>query len=181
LDAVGLLGPLPQRPVVHLDAGYDWEPCRQVLRERGMAGEIATRGKPAPVQASRRWSLAGGAHHAWGIQYGKLRWCPERRRIVVEFWLALVNAVIVGGRLIRRAWACYRLAQAISRASRARSGLGRVSFHAAPWVARRTRGNPGPNQSAVPPPRVLLLQDEEARARCAPIRTAIDGASRPGS
>jgi hypothetical protein len=43
-----------------------------------------------------------------GKQYGKLRWCTERRRVVVEFWLALANAVIVCGRLVRRAWACYR-------------------------------------------------------------------------
>jgi transposase len=106
LDAVGLLGPLPQRPTVHLDAGYDWQPCRQVLRERGMTGEIATRGVPAPVQASRRWPVE--RTHAWGNQYGKLRWCTERRRIVVEFWLALVNAVIVLGRLARRAWTHYR-------------------------------------------------------------------------
>jgi hypothetical protein len=28
--------------------------------------------------------------------------------VVVEFWLALVNAAIVCGRLIRRAWTCYR-------------------------------------------------------------------------
>jgi len=42
--------------------------------------------------------------------YGKLRWCTERRRLVVEFWLALVNAVIVCGRLLRRAWSCYRRA-----------------------------------------------------------------------
>jgi hypothetical protein len=26
---------------------------------------------------------------AWANQYGKLRWCTERRRVVVEFWLAL--------------------------------------------------------------------------------------------
>jgi transposase len=106
LDAVGLLGPLPQRPTVHLDAGYDWQPCRQVLRERGMTGEIAMRGVPAPVQASRRWPVE--RTHAWGNQYGKLRWCTERRRIVVEFWLALVNAAIVLGRLARRAWTHYR-------------------------------------------------------------------------
>jgi transposase len=106
LDALGVVGPLPEQPVVHLDAGYDWQPCRQVLGERGMAGEIATRGKPAPVQASRRWPVE--RTHAWANQYGKLRWCTERRRIVVEFWLALVNAVIVCGRLVRRAWACYR-------------------------------------------------------------------------
>jgi transposase len=106
LDAVGLLSPLPQRPTVHLDAGYDWRPCRQVLSERGMAGQIATRGKPAPVQASRRWPVE--RTHAWANQYGKLRWCTERRRLVVEFWLALVNAVIVCGRLVRRAWSHYR-------------------------------------------------------------------------
>jgi transposase len=106
LDAVGVLGPLPQRPTVHLDAGYDWQPCRQVLSERGMAGEIATRGKPAPVQASRRWPVERA--HAWANQYGKLRWCTERRRLVVEFWLALVSAAIVCGRLVRHAWSCYR-------------------------------------------------------------------------
>jgi transposase len=106
LDAVGLLGPLPQRPTVHLDAGYDYQPCRQVLSERGMVGQIATRGQPAPVQASRRWPVE--RTHAWANQYGKLRWCTERRRVVVEFWLALANAVIVCGRLVRRAWTCYR-------------------------------------------------------------------------
>jgi hypothetical protein len=42
--------------------------------------------------------------HAWGNQYGKLRWCTERGRLVVEFWLALANAAIVCGRLVRRAW-----------------------------------------------------------------------------
>jgi hypothetical protein len=43
-----------------------------------------------------------------GNQYGTLRWCTERRRLVAAFWLALVNAVIVCGRLLRRAWSCYR-------------------------------------------------------------------------
>jgi hypothetical protein len=37
-----------------------------------------------------------------------VRWCTERRRLVVEFWLALVNAVIVCGRLVRRACTHYR-------------------------------------------------------------------------
>jgi transposase len=106
LDAVGRLGPLPPRPTVHLDAGYDWQPCRQVLSERGMAGAIAPRGRPVPVQGSRRWPVE--RTHAWANQYGKLRWCTERRRLVVEFWLALVNAVIVCGRLVRRAWTHYR-------------------------------------------------------------------------
>ena len=68
-----------------------------------MAGQIATRGEPAPVQAGRRWVIE--RTHAWANQYGKLRWCTEHRRLVVEFWLALALAVITLGRLIRRAWA----------------------------------------------------------------------------
>jgi len=91
---------------VYLDAGYDYQPCRQVLAERGMVGQIATRGIPAPIQAGRRWVIE--RTHAWANQYGKLRWCTERRRLVVAFWLALASAVIVCGRLIRRAWAQYR-------------------------------------------------------------------------
>jgi hypothetical protein len=91
---------------VHLDAGYDYQPCRQVLAARGMVGQIATRGVPAPIQAGRRWVIE--RTHAWGNQYGKLRWCTKRRRTVVEFWLALANAAVVCGRLVRRAWTHYR-------------------------------------------------------------------------
>jgi hypothetical protein len=63
-------------------------------------------GIPAPIQTGRRWPVE--RTHAWGNQYGKLRWCTERRQLVVEFWLALANAAIVCGRLVRRAWTCYR-------------------------------------------------------------------------
>jgi hypothetical protein len=71
-----------------------------------MVGQIATRGLPAPIQVGRRWVIE--RTHAWGNQYGKLRWCTERRRLVVQFWLALALAAIVCGRLVRRAWTCYR-------------------------------------------------------------------------
>jgi transposase len=106
LDTLTAVGSLPAQPVVHLDAGYDYQPCRQVLADRGMVGQIATRGVPAPVQVGRRWVIE--RTHAWGNQDGKLRWCTERRRLVVAFWLALVSAIIVCGRLLRRAWTCYR-------------------------------------------------------------------------
>jgi hypothetical protein len=69
-------------------------------------GEIASRGRAAPIQVGRRWVIE--PTHAWGNQDGKLRWCTERRRVVVGFWLALADAAIVGGRLLRRAWTCYR-------------------------------------------------------------------------
>jgi transposase len=101
-----VVGPLPGQVTVHLDAGYDYQPCRQVLADRGMAGQIATRGLSAPIQAGRRWPVE--RTHAWANQYGKLRWCTERRRIVVQFWLLLALALIVVGRLIRRAWTDYR-------------------------------------------------------------------------
>jgi hypothetical protein len=80
--------------------------CRQALADRGLRGEIATRGAPAPVQAGRRWVIE--RTHAWGNRYGKLRWCTERRTMVVEFWLLLALALMVVGRLLRRAWTCYR-------------------------------------------------------------------------
>ena len=57
LDALEVVGPLPARPVVHLDAGYDDQPCRQVLTERGMAGQIA----PAGCQPRSRPATAGSS------------------------------------------------------------------------------------------------------------------------
>jgi hypothetical protein len=63
------------------------------------------------VGRQRRFGRAAAgdrADHAWGNQYGKLRWCTERRTIVVAFWLLLALALIVVGRLLRRAWTCYR-------------------------------------------------------------------------
>ena len=46
--------------------------------------------------------------HAWGNQYGELRWYTERRTMVVAYWLLLALALIVVGRLLRRVWTCYR-------------------------------------------------------------------------
>jgi hypothetical protein len=106
LGTTTVVGVLPERPVVRLDAGDDDQTCRQVLAERGMAGAVATRGLPAPVQASRRWPV--GRTRGWANPFGKLRWYTERRRVVVEFWLALAAAAIVCGRLLRRAWSCDR-------------------------------------------------------------------------
>jgi hypothetical protein len=91
---------------------YTWTPATttsrvgQVLTKHGMVGQIATRGMPAPIQVGRRWMIE--RTHAWANQYGKLRWCTERRQLVVVFWLALAGAVIVLGRLVRRAWVSYR-------------------------------------------------------------------------
>jgi IS5 family transposase len=108
LQTLASLGPLPTQPAptVHLDAGYDWKPCRDELAARGLVGRIARRGQPAPIQVGRRWVIE--RTHAWANNYGKLRWCTERRQRVVDFWLALTLAIITLGRLIRRAWTHYR-------------------------------------------------------------------------
>ena len=106
LAILDTLGPRPAQPTVHLDAGYDSDKTRTTLAERGLAGQIAHKGTPAPIQASGRWPVE--RTHAWGNNFGKLRWCTERTTPVVEFWLWLVQAIITLGRLIRQAWTCYR-------------------------------------------------------------------------
>ena len=46
--------------------------------------------------------------HAWGNRFGKLCWCTERTTPVVQFWLALVHAIVTLGRLLRQARTGYR-------------------------------------------------------------------------
>ena len=55
LDALKDFQPLPAGATAHLDAGYDYRPCREALDERGLLGQIAHRGEPAPIQVGQRW------------------------------------------------------------------------------------------------------------------------------
>jgi hypothetical protein len=106
VDTLDKLGPLPEQPTVHLDAGYDYLPCRHLLANRGMAGQIATRGLPAPVQGGRRWVIERS--HAWLNTFGKLGWCTERRQSWAAFYLTLACVVVIIRRLIRQAWTHWR-------------------------------------------------------------------------
>jgi len=106
LDTLARLGPLPARPTVHLDAGYDSTKTRTLLDQRGMTGQIAEKGTPAPIQASRRWPVE--RTNAWGNQFKKLVWNTERCDPVIDAFLALAHAIITLRRLIRRAWTLYR-------------------------------------------------------------------------
>jgi Transposase DDE domain len=57
LDALKDFQPLPCRPTVHLDAGYDYRPCLEALDERGLLGQIAHRGTPRRSRsAAAGWS-----------------------------------------------------------------------------------------------------------------------------
>jgi IS5 family transposase len=91
---------------VHLNRGYDSSPARERLAARGLIGDIAPRGIPAPVGASSRWP--DERTHAWTNAHKKLAWCTERRAVVVAFWLAFSAAVIIVQRLVREAWTRYR-------------------------------------------------------------------------
>ena len=91
---------------VHLDRGYDSSLTRERLAIRGLLGEIAPKGMPAPIAASSRWPVE--RTNAWTNAHKKLVWCTERRAGVVAFWLAFSAVVIIVRRLIREGWMRYR-------------------------------------------------------------------------
>jgi hypothetical protein len=107
LDAVAeTLGGLPEEASVHLDRGYDSKATRQLLEDRGLVGVISEKGKPSPLGATKRWVIE--RTNSWSNAHKKLVWCTERRGLVIDFWVAFSNALIIVGRLIREAWSRYR-------------------------------------------------------------------------
>jgi transposase len=106
LDALKDFQPLPVDVTVHLDAGYDYRPCREALQERGLLGEIAHRGTPAPIQVGRRWVVE--RTNSWINDFGRLRRCTERRRDCIDAYLALAAAIVTIRALLRAAWYLYR-------------------------------------------------------------------------
>jgi len=106
LEAVRTPGLLPEGAIVHLDRGYDSEATRLRLLERGLVAEISGKGKPAPLSATKRWLVE--RTNSWQNAHKKLAWCTERRGRVVDFWMALSDAVIIVRRLVREGWTRYR-------------------------------------------------------------------------
>ena len=108
-ELTGLLeqvGADPGETTVHLDAGYDYRPCRAELADRGLGSVISHRGQPAPVQVGKRWVVE--RTNSWLNDYGRLRRCTERRRCCVEAYLALATAIVTLRALLRAAWYRYR-------------------------------------------------------------------------
>jgi hypothetical protein len=101
-----MIGPLPDRPCMHLDRGYDSRKTRDLLDILGYDAKIAVKGKPAPIQAGKRWPVE--RTHSWMNGYGKLRRFTDKRKTVVEFYLYLAAALTVIRRLINRARGRYR-------------------------------------------------------------------------
>jgi Transposase DDE domain len=106
LDTLEPLGELPDRASVHLDRGYDSKATREKLEARGLSGVIAERGKPAPLQAAKRWVVE--RTNSWHNAHKKLVWCTERCGRVIDFWVAFSEVVIIVRRLVREGWSRYR-------------------------------------------------------------------------
>ena len=106
LDALKDFQPLPAGATAHLDAGYDYRPCREALDERGLLGQIAHRGEPAPIQVGQRWVVE--RTNSWLNDFGRLRRCTERRQVCVDAYLALAAAIVTVRALCRAAWRLYR-------------------------------------------------------------------------
>lgn len=101
-----MIGPLPERPCMHLDRGYDSHKTRDLLEILGYDDEIAVKGVPAPIQAGKRWPVE--RTHSWMNGYGKLRRFTDKRKVIVEFYLNLAAALTVIRRLINQARTSYR-------------------------------------------------------------------------
>jgi transposase len=106
LDTMEVLGELPERMSVHLDRGYDSQTIREKLKCRGLEPMIPEKGKPAPLQATKRWVVE--RTNSWNNAHKKLVWCTERRDRVIDFWIAFSEVVITVGRFVREAWTRYR-------------------------------------------------------------------------
>jgi transposase len=106
LDTLESLGELPDRASVHLDRGYDSKVTREKLEARGLSSVIAERGKPAPLQAAKRWVVE--RTNSWHNAHKKLVWCTEKRGRVIDFWVAFSDVVIIVRRLVREGWTRYR-------------------------------------------------------------------------
>ena len=105
-DLLAQVGAAPDGTTVHLDAGYDYRPCRAELAERGLHATISQRGQPAPVQVGKRWVVE--RTHAWFNDFGRLRRGTERRKPCVEAYLALAAAIVTLRALLRAAWLRFR-------------------------------------------------------------------------
>lgn len=97
--------PLPES-TIHLDRGYAGAATQATLAARGLTGNVARRGIPAPVQAGARWVVE--RTHAWMNGFGKLRRCTDKRAVIVDFYLSLAAAFVIVRRLIQAARPRYR-------------------------------------------------------------------------
>jgi transposase len=87
---------LPDDMRIHLDAGYDSNKTRDLLDELGFDGHIQPKGVVVPINHTRRWVVE--RTNSWNSRgFNIVVICTERRTVVIEAFLALINAIIEGG------------------------------------------------------------------------------------
>ena len=106
LEAARALGMAPEGATVHLDRGYDSRLTRLRLLEFGLLAQISRKGRPAPLNATKRWVIE--RTNSWQNTHKKLLWCTERRGRVVDFWMALSEVIVIVRRLVREGGTRYR-------------------------------------------------------------------------
>jgi len=70
LNTLEVLGELPEQMSVHLDRGYDSRSTKEKLEDRGLLAVISEKGKPAPLQATKRWVVE--RTNSWNNAHKKL-------------------------------------------------------------------------------------------------------------
>lgn len=73
---------MPERVSVHLDHGYCSEATCKRLGDRGLGAVISEKGKPAPLQATKRWVVE--RTNFWNNAPKKLVWRTEQRGPVIQ-------------------------------------------------------------------------------------------------
>jgi len=96
LDAMKVLGELPNRASVHLDRGYDSEATRWRLKDRGLSAAISEKGKPAPLAATKRWVVERTS--SWHNATRSSCSAPHGEGGSIDFWVAFseVRRSLVG-------------------------------------------------------------------------------------
>lgn len=103
---IGVMDELEERAREAYDRAYDSKVTRELLEDRGLVGMISEKGKPASIGATKGWVVE--RTNSWHNAHKKLVWCTEREGRVIDFWIAFSNAIIIVGRLVRKAWIRYR-------------------------------------------------------------------------
>ena len=75
LEAARALGLVPEGASAHVDRGYDSKLTRLRLLERGLVAQISRKGRPAPLNATKRWVIE--RTNSWHNAHKKL-WCGAR-------------------------------------------------------------------------------------------------------
>ena len=99
MDTMEIVGELPEHISVHLDRGYDSESTRERLWSRGLIPVISEKGKPAPLQATKRWVVE--RTFAWLGQNRRMSKDYERLCATGEAFIYAAMSRLMVRRLVR--------------------------------------------------------------------------------